>query len=228
MLVVKKLPRSLSAESYKSLRTNIKYASVDKKIQTIIITSSQPDEGKSTVAANLAYTLSQDSLKVLLMECDLRKPTLHKKLDLNNEKGLTDFLVDKCDIKLSIKEYSDNLFVMLAGTRPPNPAEIIGSKVLEEFLKDLKRAYDYIIIDTPPVLPVTDALILAGKVDATILVSRSRKTKERLLKQSYEELIKVRANIIGSVLVDLENTRYDKYHEYYGIGRKRFRNRKRN
>lgn len=227
MLVVNKLPRSLSAEAYKSLRTNIKYASIDKKLQTIVITSSQPSEGKSTVAGNLAYTLSQDGAKVLLMDCDLRKPTIHKKLELTNEKGLTDFLVDKCDLKFAIHEVADNLFVIPAGSRPPNPAEIVGSRAMEEFLNDLKRDYDYIIIDTPPVIPVTDGLILAGKADATILVSRSRKTQERVLKQSYDELTKVRANVIGSVITDLENTRYDKYHEYYGTGRMRFRNRKR-
>lgn len=227
MLVVNKLPRSLSAEAYKALRTNIKYASVDKKLQTIVVTSSQPGEGKSTVAGNLAYTLSKDGARVLLMDCDLRKPTLHKKLDLINEKGVTDFLVDKCDIKLSIHEVEDNLFVMPSGSRVPNPSEILGSRAMEEFLNDLKRAYDYIILDTPPVIPVTDGLILAGKADGTILVARSRKTQERILKQSYRDLTNIGANIIGSVLTDLENTRYDKYHEYYGTGRIGFRSKRR-
>ena len=226
MLVVNKLPRSLSAEAYKSLRTNIKYSSIDKQIKTIVVTSSLPGEGKSTVAGNLAYTLSQEEGKVLLIDCDLRKPTIHKKLELSNEKGLTDLLVDKINPKEIIQEVSKNLFIITSGSRVPNPSEGVGSKAMEILLNEVSKDYKYIVIDTPPVIPVTDALLLAAKADATILVVRSRKSKEKILNQSYEELKKVKANVIGTVLTDLEKSRYDKYHEYYGTGRMKFRNKK--
>lgn len=186
-----------------------------------------PGEGKSTVAGNLAYTLSQEEGKVLLIDCDLRKPTIHKKLELSNEKGLTDLLVDKINPKEIIQEVSKNLFIITSGSRVPNPSEVVGSKAMEILLNEVSKDYKYIVIDTPPVIPVTDALLLAAKADATILVVRSRKSKEKILNQSYEELKKVKANVIGTVLTDLEKSRYDKYHEYYGTGRMKFRNKKR-
>ena len=186
-----------------------------------------PGEGKSTVAGNLAYTLSQEEGKVLLIDCDLRKPTIHKKLELSNEKGLTDLLVDKINPKEIIQEVSKNLFIITSGSRVPNPSEVVGSKAMEILLSEVSKDYKYIVIDTPPVIPVTDALLLAAKADATILVVRSRKSKGKILNQSYEELKKVKANVIGTVLTDLEKSRYDKYHEYYGTGRMKFRNKKR-
>ena len=186
-----------------------------------------PGEGKSTVAGNLAYTLSQEEGKVLLIDCDLRKPTIHKKLELSNEKGLTDLLVDKINPKEIIQEISKNLFIITSGSRVPNPSEVVGSKAMEILLSEVSKDYKYIVIDTPPVIPVTDALLLAAKADATILVVRSRKSKEKILNQSYEELKKVKANVIGTVLTDVEKTKYDKYHEYYGTGRMKFRNKKR-
>ena len=229
MFIVNKMPQSLSAESYRSIRTSIKYSSVDNPIKTIVITSSNSSEGKSTVAGNLAFSLSQNGSRTLLIDCDLRKNTLHKYMGLSNkhgltdalleyrqtkklnveyfhDKGLTDVLFDKQDLKEVIKKIENNLYVLPCGTIPPNPAEILGSKTMEEFLDELSINYDYIILDTPPVLAVTDAQLLAAKADATVLVVKANKTKGKTVINSYKELEKVKANIIGTILNDYDNS----------------------
>ena len=206
MFIVNKMPQSLSAESYRSIRTSIKYSSVDNPIKTIVITSSNSSEGKSTVAGNLAFSLSQNGSRTLLIDCDLRKPSVHKKFLIPNDKGLTDVLFDKKDLKDVIKKIEHNLHVLPCGTIPPNPAEILGSKTMEEFLDELSINYDYIILDTPPVLAVTDAQLLAAKADATVLVVKANKTKGKTVINSYKELEKVKANIIGTILNDYDNS----------------------
>ena len=201
MFIVNKMPQSLSAESYRSIRTSIKYSSVDNPIKTIVITSSNSSEGKSTVAGNLAFSLSQNGSRTLLIDCDLRKPSLHKKFLIPNDKGITDVLFDKQDLKEVIKKIENNLYVLPCGTIPPNPAE-----TMEEFLDELSINYDYIILDTPPVLAVTDAQLLAAKSDATVLVVKANKTKGKTVINSYKELEKVKANIIGTILNDYDNS----------------------
>jgi len=188
MFIYNKMPHSISAESYKSIRTSLKYSSVDKAIKTIVITSSVPGEGKSTIAGNLALCLSESGNKVLIIDCDLRRPSLHKKFRLSNLKGITDCLIDKDNLKESIQEFTSDLSVISSGTIPPNPAEILGSKTFEGFLKNIGSIYDYIILDTPPLLAVTDASILAGKADATIIVVKYGKTREKDINLAYKEL----------------------------------------
>ena len=180
MFVTKKMPRSLSAEAYRSLRTSIKFSSADKPIKTIVVTSSLIGEGKSTVVGNLAYSLNQDGSRVLVIDCDLRKPSIHENFLLSNEKGLTDILVGKSDLKSVTKKIEESLFLITAGTIPPNPAEILGSKEMEDLIKELSINFDYIILDTPPILPVSDTLLLASKADATLIVVNARKTKEKM------------------------------------------------
>ena len=176
MFVTKKIPRSLSAEAYRSLRTSIKFSLIDKPIKTIVVTSSLAGEGKSTVVGNLAYSLSQDGARVLVIDCDLRKPSIHENFLLSNEKGLTDVLFGKSDLKGVPKKIEDSLFLITAGTILPNSVEILGSKEMENLIKELKINFDYIIIDTPPILPVSDTLLLASKADATLIVVKARKT----------------------------------------------------
>ena len=206
MFVTKKMPRSLSAEAYRSLRTSIKFSSSDKLIKTIVVTSSLIGEGKSTVVGNLAYSLNQDGSRVLVIDCDLRKPSIHENFLLSNEKGLTDILVGKSDLKSVTKKIEESLFLITAGTIPPNPAEILGSKEMEDLIKELSINFDYIILDTPPVLAVTDAQLLAAKADATVLVVKANKTKGKTVINSYKELEKVKANIIGTILNDYDNS----------------------
>lgn len=215
MFVAKKMPRSLSAESYKSLRTNIRFFSVDKPVKTIVVTSSIPSEGKSTVAGNLAFSLSQDGARVLIIDCDLRKPSMHHKFFISNTDGLSDVLVNTCDIKKAIKKIDNFLFIITAGTIPPNPAEMLGSRSMDALIEELSINFDYIIIDTPPVLSVTDASILATKMDGVIIVVNAKKTRDKMIKQTYEKLTRVNAHIMGTVLNNCEKTKYNKYYGYY-------------
>lgn len=227
MFITSKMPKSISAEAYRSLRTSIKFSSVDKPIKTIVVTSSIPGEGKSTISGNLAITLSQSGARVLLIDCDLRKPSIHKKFRVVNDLGLTDILVDKCSLKDVIKKIDEYLFMITAGTIPPNPSEIVGSNSMEDLIKELSLSFDYIVMDTPPVIPVTDPLLLAAKSDATIIVVRARKTKEKIIRQTYDELIKVNSNIIGSILNDSETKTNNSYYEYYAEEDKWSRNKRR-
>lgn len=215
MLVTKKMPRSLSAEAYRSLRTSIKFSSIDKPIKTIVITSSLIGEGKSTVVGNLAYSLNQDGSRVLVIDCDLRKPSIHENFLLSNEKGLVDVLVGKSDLKSVTKKIEDSLFLITAGTIPPNPAEILGSKEMEDLIKELSINFDYIILDTTPILPVSDTLLLASKADATLIVVKARKTKEKVVKESYDQLVEAKANVIGTILNESDKSLDNKYYGNY-------------
>ena len=204
MFIVDKLPKSITAESYRSLRTNIQYSSIDKHVKTLVVTSSNAGEGKSTVAGNLAYTFFQGGKRVLIIDCDLRKPSLHRKFNVSNEVGLTDVLVGTSELNKVMKKIDDNLYLLTTGTLPPNPAEIIGSNTMENFLEECKINFDYIILDTPPILPVTDSKLLAIKADATVLVVRSEISKLKHVSQAFKELGKVNANVIGTILNDVE------------------------
>ena len=204
MFIVDKLPKSITAESYRSLRTNIQYSSIDKQVKTLVVTSSNAGEGKSTVAGNLAYTFFQSGKRVLIIDCDLRKPSLHRKFNVSNEVGLTDVLVGTSELNKVMKKIDDNLYLLTTGTLPPNPAEIIGSNTMENFLDECKINFDYIILDTPPILPVTDSKLLAIKADATVLVVRSEISKLKHVSQAFKELGKVNANVRGTILNDVE------------------------
>ena len=224
MLFIKDNPKSLLAEKYRNLRTSIEYSSVDKKLKTIVVTSSEKDEGKSTVSANLAYILAQGEKTVLIVDCDLRKPTLHRKFEISNEVGLTEILVEKVDLEKGIQKLEYGIDVITSGTLPPNPAEIVDSRAVEKLFEHFKTIYDYIIIDTPPVGIVTDGVVLAGKADGTILVVRANKTKDSSVIEGYNELKKVNANIIGTV-INVVETPKDKY-GYYGYAEKRSKRKK--
>lgn len=215
MFIVDKLPKSITAESYRSLRTNIQYSSIDKQVKTLVVTSSNAGEGKSTVAGNLAYTFFQNGKRVLIIDCDLRKPSLHRKFNVSNEEGLTDVLVGTSKLNNVMKKIDDNLYLLTTGTLPPNPAEIIGSNTMENFLEQCKINFDYIILDTPPVQVVADAQILSTKVDGTIIVVRAGVTKKEDVHDTVNTLKKVNANIIGTVLHAVDNSK-NKYYYYYG------------
>lgn len=219
------LKESLSSEAYRTLRTNIQYSSIDKNLQIIVVTSSIPGEGKSTIALNLAYSMSEMNKKVLLIDADLRRPTIHKKLNISNLVGLTDGIIQKLELKDIVQKINDNLHVMTAGKIPPNPAEIVGSEAMTVLLNYFREIYDYIIVDTPPVLSVTDSQLLALKADGTLLVVREGFVKAKLVRLAYEELEKVHVNIVGTVLNDSEEKSkisseyYYKYEEIRPKGR---------
>lgn len=213
--VVEDKPKSIAAEAYRTLRTNIQYSSFDKEIRTIAVTSSEPAEGKSTVSGNLALSFAQNDRKVILLDCDLRKPSVHKNFRISNLKGLSEVLLGKVDINEAIQKRNDNLDVLTSGKIPPNPSEMLSSMAMTNLIEGLKEKYDVIILDTAPLKAVTDAQILATKVDGTILVTRAERTKREAVIEAKNLLEKVGANIIGTVLHAVENNK-NKYYYYYG------------
>ncbi len=209
-----KLNKSLSMEAYRSLRTSIQYSGIDTELQSLVVTSSIPSEGKSTVAANLARSFSEMDKKVLLIDADLRKPTIHKKLQLSNQVGLSDLIVQKLNPTEVIQKVDNQFHVLTAGKIPPNPAELVGSEKMSQLLSYLKETYDYIVIDTPPVLSVTDPQLLALKADGTLLVVRAEKTKQKVVQTAFKELKKLNVNVIGSILNDCGH-KMGGYSQYY-------------
>ena len=214
MLIVEKQPKSIPAESYRSLRTNIQYSSFDKEVKRILVTSSEPGEGKTTTVVNLALAFSQDEKKVIVIDCDLRKPSIHKQFRISNNIGLSDVVIDNSKLKKAINKHNEYLDILPSGKIPPNPSELLGSKAMENLLNELEEEYDIIIIDTPPVQAVTDSQILSTKVDGVILVVRAERTKKDSVKLAKAALEKVNAHILGVVLNGEERTR-SKYYYYY-------------
>ena len=217
MFIVDEKPKSIAAEAYRTLRTNIQYSSFDEEIRTIVITSSEPGEGKSTTAGNIAISFAQASKKTVIIDCDLRKPSLHKKFKISNIGGLSDILIGKEKIDDVIHHFNEELDVITSGKLPPNPAEMLGSRTMERLLVALKERYDIIILDTAPLQAVTDAQILSTKSDGIILVVRAHATKRESVIQAKGLIEKVGGKILGTVLNGVENTR-GKYYYYYGTG----------
>ncbi len=202
--VVETLPQSIAAESYRTLRTNIKYSSFDSKLKVIVITSSEQGDGKTTISGNLALCLAEEEKKVILMDCDLRRPSIHKVFGLSNKVGLSELIVKDMDISSVLHQYNNNLTIMTSGKIPPNPAEMLGSNSMVELLEKLKEDFDYVILDTPPVQAVTDAQILSTKADGTILVVRAEKTKKDSVHNILNLIEKVNGNIVGTVFNGLK------------------------
>ncbi|MDY3207546.1 CpsD/CapB family tyrosine-protein kinase [Clostridium baratii] len=214
MLILEKQPKSIEAESYRILRTNIMYSSFDKEIKRILVTSAEPGEGKSITSGNLAIAFAHDEKKVILIDCDLRRPSLHKKFRISNNKGLSDAIINKDKLNDCIQKRTEYLDILTAGKIPPNPSEMLGSQAMSSLLDELSNIYDVIILDSPPVLAVTDAQILSTKVDGTILVVRGEKTKKDSAIAAKGVLNKVNANILGTVL-NGGNKNKDNYYYHY-------------
>ena len=225
MFFVDKEPKSVAAESYRVLRTSLEYSAIDKKLKTIVVTSSEPGEGKSTVAGNLASILAQNEKRVIIIDCDLRKPTLHKRLKISNSSGLTEYIVGKEELANVIQVLSGNFSVITSGKIPPNPSEVLSSNTMEKLLAILGECYDYVILDTPPLRAVTDAQVLAGKCDGTILVVRAEATSKDSVLKAYKELEKVRARVLGAIIngVKSEHSSYYYYGEQHEKKSKKFK-----
>jgi succinoglycan biosynthesis transport protein ExoP len=213
-------PRSPVAEAFRSLRTNITYASVDLPLRRILVTSSTPQEGKTTVSANLAVVLAQGEKKAVLIDADMRRPTIHQKFGLMNRMGLSSLFVRSLEnIPAAIQSASvAGLAIITSGSLPPNPAELLTSRRMKDILDRLNEDYELIVIDTPPVLTVTDAVALAPGLDGVIIVARPGMTKLNALRQTLEQLQTVGARVLGVVLnqVDPRSRKYGYYyHRYY-------------
>ena len=215
MFIMDKKPKSITAEAYRVLRTNIQYSSFDSELHTLAVTSAEPGEGKFTVAGNIAIAFSQSEKKTIIVDCDLRKPSLHKKFKISNTTGVTEVLIGKEKLEDTVYKFSDNLDVLTSGKLPPNPSEMLGSKTMERLLEVLKEKYDMVILDTAPLQAVTDAQILSTKIDGIILVVRAEATKKDSVVAAKGLLDKVGANVVGTVLNGVENSRR-KYYYYYG------------
>jgi len=215
-LIVLENPRSPVSESYRSLRTNIDFSSVDEKTQVIMVTSSGPGEGKSTVIGNLALTYAQSDRKVLLIDADMRKPTVHRTFGLSNRIGLSAYLSRQCDLEPAIQA-SDvpNLSIMTSGNIPPNPSEMLNSKSMTRLIELLREQFDIILIDTPPILAVTDAQLLASRSDGVLLVINAGKVKKDIAAKAKDNLMRVNARLLGVVLNNVKRKDSEEYYYYY-------------
>ena len=230
-------PKSRLAESYRAIRTNLAFACLDKDIKTIVLTSSSPEEGKTTSIVNLAITMAQGGNRVLLIEGDLRKPMISRMFGMDYVPGLSDVLLGSYEWRKVVRTISDimtgalstedilqtpgieNLHILSSGTIPPNPAELIYSKAIGEFIAEVRAAYDYVLIDAPPLLAATDAALLSAKADAVVMVYRVGRIPRGVLKRAKAQLDNVKANVIGVILNGLKaelSTDYADYkYKYY-------------
>lgn len=216
-LVAKYDPKSPITEQYRTIRTNILYSSIDEEIRSIMVTSSGPGEGKSTTTANLAVVFAQQGKSVLLVDADLRKPTVHYTFKLNNTIGLTSVLTNQVEILSAVSKTDDeNLYVLPSGPIPPNPSELLGSKSMKHFIDKAKEEFDLIIFDTPPVLAVTDAQILGNLCDGIVLVVSSGKSEKELLIKTKELLTATKGRLLGVVLNNKKADKKGNYYYYYG------------
>lgn len=211
--------KSPISEAYRTIRTNIQYFDITDRVQTILLTSPGPKEGKSTTVSNLAVTLSQQGVKTLIVDADLRKPVMARTFHISKTPGLTEILTGQASLSMCIAESGiDNLYLLPSGTIPPNPSELLSSTKMTELMELLKEAFQVILLDSPPVLAVTDASILAQKTDAVVLVVRSEVTEEDAAAMAGHHLEHVKARVIGVVIndFDLETSYYRKgYYQYY-------------
>ena len=195
-------PRSPASEAYRTLRTNLYFSSLDHALETLVVTSAAPGEGKSTTLSNLAVTMAQGEKRTILVDGDLRRPSLHKVFDVGNSQGLTTMAVEERALAEPplVATGVENLWLLPSGPLPPNPAEILGSRRMEEIIAALKARTDIVLFDAPPVIAVTDAAVLGTKVDGVLLVISAAKTRRDHALRAKELLEKVKVRLVGAVL----------------------------
>jgi capsular exopolysaccharide synthesis family protein len=217
-LFIMQNPRAPVSEAFRALRTNLAFSGLNHAIRGLVITSISPSEGKSTVAANLAVVMAQSGKQVILVDADLRRPSVHKMFGLHNVGGLTDILLTQGDLLTGLQSsVVPNLQVLTSGPLPPNPAELLSSERIKTLIDALQQSADIVIFDTPPMGALTDAVVLAAQVDATLLVVRAGSTRPNVVAKGLETLRKVGARPLGVVLnmVDVGSLRDYSYYYYY-------------
>ncbi len=218
-LIIYSKPKGATSEAIRTLRTNLQFSLIDDDKKVIMITSSIPGEGKSFVAANLAGAFSMVNKKVLLIDCDLRKGRQSKLFNINDDKGLSVLLLDDINNykKYIHKTQVDNLYVLLNGIVPPNPSELLGSQKNKELLELLKKYFDIIILDCPPVSAVTDSVVLSNLADKIVLVCSYKKTPIELLKDTVKSFDTAKGKIAGVVINQVKHKHGSKYYydRYY-------------
>ena len=214
-LVTLTSPRSPVSEAYRTLRTNLEFSSLDEPLKTMVVTSPGPEEGKSTTLANLAVTLAHAEKRVILVDCDLRRPSQHEIFGASNAVGLTTMVVDEEAMREPplLETGVEGLRLLPSGPLPPNPSELVGSRRMGEIISALSERADLVLFDAPPVIAVTDAAVLASRVDGVLLVVKAGTTKRDHAKRAKALLDKVNAHVVGAVL---NNVRVDtSYYRYY-------------
>lgn len=225
-LITTSHPKSPVAESFRSIRTNLNFISPDDPLESMLITSSGSGEGKSLITSNVAVSLAQNGKKIIIIDADMRKPMQHRFYAAANLKGLSDILTGEIEFRDGLIETGiEGLELITAGSIPPNPSELLDSHKMEEVLTAAKERTDMVIIDTPPVLAVTDAVLLSTKVDGTVIVVASQRTHNDMLVKAQMKLERVNANIVGTILNRFPVQKqgnyyyrdyYRKYYSYYG------------
>lgn len=216
-LIVHTAPKSVISENIKILRTSLQFSSVDKPIKTLMITSSMQGEGKSFISSNLAVSFAQLGKRALIIDCDMRRGSIHKKFGISNLEGLSNYLVD------DVSGYNryiqntrvENVFVMTSGIVPPNPSELLSSNRFASFIDEIQTQYDIVILDTPPVTVVPDACIIASRIDKTVIVAMANKVPVNDIQKTKKKLEEVNANIAGVVLNGTEISQKQYYNKYY-------------
>jgi capsular exopolysaccharide synthesis family protein len=223
MLIVKNKPKSYISEAYRTLRTNIKFSSL-APLNTIMVTSAVPQEGKTTNTVNLALTIAESGKKVIIIDADLRRPIIHKVFNSDSKPGITNVLVDNKKLSEVIKradEINSNLYYITSGPIPPNPSELLGSEKMKKVIEELKEQADTLIFDSPPVIGFADSSVLANQVDGVVLVLSSGEVTREAAKQAKILLEKAKAKILGVVLnkVDIKREGYYYYYHYYNYSK---------
>lgn len=195
-------PRSPVSEAYRTLRTNLSFYSLDHPLRTLVVTSPAMAEGKSTTIANLAVTMAQSGRKTILVDCDLRRPSLHTLFGLNAEPGLTNMVLHDDKEPPLQKTGVENLWLLASGTKPPNPADLLGTKKLDQVIATLTEMADIVLFDAPPVIAVTDSAVLGAKVDGVLLVIQAGKTRRDHAERAKELLEKAKVRIVGATLTN--------------------------
>lgn len=211
------LPKSAIAESFRTLRTNIAFSAHTGQHRTILVTSPVPGDGKSTVTSNLGVVLAQAQKRVLIIDCDLRKPVMHSCFSLDKASGLTNLLVQDLspDEVVSATEV-EGLYVIASGPIPPNPSELLGSPKMAGLLAKVAEQYDVVLLDAPPLIAVTDAVLLAPMVDSVLLVLKAGSSRVELAMEAKNQLVKANAKSIGVVLNEARLSQRGGYYYYYG------------
>lgn len=228
-LVTLHSPKSIASEAYRGIRTSILFSSAESEPRVILVSSAGPEEGKTISTANLAITMAQSGSKVIVIDCDLRRPRIHKLFDIPRDQGLTNLLVGNMEIKEAIFDTRiPNLDIIPCGPIPPNPSEILGSSRMEKLIEVLKKSYKRIIIDSPPITAVTDAMVLAKSVDGVVLVIHANDTAREIVKNGLSQLQGVGARVLGAILNGVDMARdsyyyYQYYYYYYGEDEERKR-----
>ncbi len=215
-LIVHESVKSPIAEAYRTLRTNLQFSKLDSELKMILFTSTGPGEGKSTTASNTAVALAQSGKKVVIIDCDLRKPVQHKIFQKSNQIGLTNILVGSMHLSDVIhKTEVPSVNLITSGPIPPNPSELLGFAKMNKLLEILKQEFDYVIIDAPPVLAVTDACVLASKVDGVVLVISSGMVRPEMARKAKELIKKASGHLLGLVMNKVEIEKENAYYYYY-------------